>query len=123
MDGAKRQQLTAKGRGCRADDLPVISMIANAAGYVSVPVLALCLNLPAVAALYTTPQGVWEICCVLLYWIIDTVMLARRGQMQDDPVVYAAREAGAVLGLLAGYTVKYQLDRHFLFTPRVAAAE
>lgn len=44
VDSAKRQQLTAKGRGYHVDDLPVISMIAIAAGYVSVLVLALYLN-------------------------------------------------------------------------------
>lgn len=100
VDSAKRQQLTAKGRGYHVDDLPVIAMIAIAAGYVSVLVLALYLNSPAVAGLYTTPQGLWGICCVLLYWITSTVMLAHRGQMQDDPVVYAARDRGSQLCFL-----------------------
>jgi putative flippase GtrA len=33
-----------------------------------------------------------------------------------------AREAGAVLGLAVGYTVKYELDRRFVFAPRAARA-
>jgi putative flippase GtrA len=32
------------------------------------------------------------------------------------------REAGAVLGLMVGYVVKYRLDRRFVFTPAAAAA-
>jgi putative flippase GtrA len=33
----------------------------------------------------------------------------------------AMREAGAVLGLIVGYVVKYQADRRFVFAPAVAA--
>lgn len=100
VDSARRKQLTARGRGYHVDDLPMISMIAIAAGYVSVLVLALYVNSPAVAGLYATPQGLWGICAVLLYWITKTVMLAHRGQMQDDPVVYAARDRGSQLCFL-----------------------
>jgi len=100
VDSARRKQLTARGRGYHVDDLPMISMIAIASGYVSVLVLALYVNSPAVAALYATPQGLWGICAVLLYWITKTVMLAHRGQMQDDPVVYAARDRGSQLCFL-----------------------
>lgn len=100
VDSAKRQQLTAKGRGYHVDDLPIISMIAIASGYVSVLVLALYVNSPAVAGLYASPQGLWGICCVLLFWLTRTVMLAHRGQMQDDPVVYAARDRSSQLCFL-----------------------
>jgi putative flippase GtrA len=34
----------------------------------------------------------------------------------------AAREAGAVLGLAAGYIVKYRLDRRFVFAPAAEGA-
>jgi putative flippase GtrA len=34
----------------------------------------------------------------------------------------AMREIGAVLGLMAGYTIKYQLDRHYVFTDAALAA-
>lgn len=100
VDSAKRQKLTAQGRGYHVDDLPIISMIAIASGYVSVLVLALYVNSPAVAGLYASPQGLWGICCVLLYWVTRTVMLAHRGQMQDDPVVYAARDRSSQLCFL-----------------------
>ena len=43
-------------------------------------------------ALYSSPEALWGICCVLLYWLSRTVMLAHRGQMHDDPVVYAAKD-------------------------------
>ncbi|KZY39478.1 polysaccharide biosynthesis protein GtrA [Roseovarius sp. HI0049] len=34
---------------------------------------------------------------------------------------HAMREAGAVIGLTIGYVTKYQLDRRFVFAPRLRA--
>ena len=87
MDTAGRGVLSASGRGYHVDDLPIISMMAIGAGYVSVLVLALYVNSPAVLELYSHPAALWGICCVLLYWITRTVMVAHRGHMHDDPVV------------------------------------
>lgn len=92
VDSAARGELTASGRGYHVDDLPIISMIAIAAGYVSVLVLALYVNSPTVLVLYSQPEALWGVCVILLYWITRTVMVAHRGHMHDDPVVYAARD-------------------------------
>jgi 4-hydroxybenzoate polyprenyltransferase len=92
VDGAKRGDLNANGRGYHVDDLPIISMVAIGAGYVSVLVLALYLTSPTVAELYRQPGALWGVCLVLLYWITRMVMIAHRGQMHDDPVVYAVKD-------------------------------
>lgn len=80
------------GRGYQTDDLPIISMMAIASGYLSVMVLALYLNSDAVQELYTQPVYLWGTCCVLLYWVSRNVMLAHRGHMHDDPVLYAVKD-------------------------------
>lgn len=92
IDNAERGKLKASGRGYHVDDLPVISMIAIGAGYISVLVMMLYVNSPVVVELYTYPETLWGVCAVLLYWITRTVMVAHRGQMHDDPVVYAAKD-------------------------------
>jgi 4-hydroxybenzoate polyprenyltransferase/phosphoserine phosphatase len=92
VDGAERGELKTGGRGYHMDDLPIISMIAIGSGYVSVLVMALYVNSPAVVELYPTPAALWGICAVLIYWVTRTVMVAHRGQMHDDPVVYAAKD-------------------------------
>lgn len=92
VDSAERGKLAASGRGYHVNDLPIISMIAISAGYVSVLVLALYVNSPAVMNLYSYPEALWGACAVLLYWISRTVMVAHRGQMHDDPVVFAAKD-------------------------------
>ncbi|MGP6086395.1 UbiA family prenyltransferase [Antarctobacter jejuensis] len=92
VDGKERGTLKARGRGYNVDDLPIITMIAIASGYVSVLVLVLYVDSPEVTDLYKTPSLLWGIGAVLLYWISRTVMIASRGGMHDDPVVFAARD-------------------------------
>jgi 4-hydroxybenzoate polyprenyltransferase/phosphoserine phosphatase len=100
IDSADRGSLKASGRGYHVDDLPIISMIAIGAGYVSVLVMTLYVNSPAVVELYAHPEVLWGVCAVLLYWITRTVMVAHRGHMHDDPVVYAAKDRISQMCLL-----------------------
>lgn len=92
VDNVKQGKLKATGRGYHVDDLPIISMISISAGYVAVLVMALYVNSPAVIELYAHPEALWGVCVILLYWITRTVMLAHRGEMHDDPVVYAVKD-------------------------------
>ena len=92
VDMAERGTLTAKGRGYHVEDLPIISMVGLAAGYISVLVMALYVNSPSVRELYALPDALWGICCVLLYWLTRMVLLTHRGSMHDDPVVFAAKD-------------------------------
>lgn len=100
VDAEKRGQLTTAGRGYHTDDLPIMQMIAICAGYVAVLVLTLYINSPAVAALYARPEALWAVAAVMIYWITRTVLVAHRGKMHDDPVVYAAKDRISQLCLL-----------------------
>jgi hypothetical protein len=63
-------------------------------------VLALYINSPTVVSLYANPEALWGVCAVLLYWLTRSIMVAHRGQMHDDPVVYAAKDPVSQLCLL-----------------------
>ena len=91
-DGAARGKLKASGRGYLVDDLPVLVMMAVASGYVSILVLALYIQSPFVTKLYATPKVLGAICGILLYWLSRVILLTHRGQMHDDPVVFAAKD-------------------------------
>lgn len=101
VDMVERGTLTTKGRGYHVEDLPVISMIGLAAGYISVLVMALYINSPAVQELYGLPEVLWGICCILLYWLTRMVLLTHRGAMHDDPVVFAATDRVSQVCFLA----------------------
>ncbi|MGG7566965.1 UbiA family prenyltransferase [Rhodovulum sp. DZ06] len=92
VDGLRRGKDRASGRAYEVDDLPIVAMMAVASGYVSVLVLALYASSPEVQMLYTSPLMLWAACPVLLYWISRMAMLAHRGWMTDDPLVFAMRD-------------------------------
>jgi len=83
---------TASGRGYRVDDLPLVASMATASGYVSVLVVMLYLTSPEVLELYGYPQALWGIGFVLLYWLSRMVIIAHRGNMHDDPLVFAVKD-------------------------------
>jgi hypothetical protein len=90
-----------RGRGYLTDDLALISSLRAASGYLAVLVLALYIQDHATAVLYRTPELIWLACPLLLFWISRMWLEAHRGNMHDDPVVFAARDrvSLAVLGL------------------------
>jgi 4-hydroxybenzoate polyprenyltransferase len=92
VDGAASGKLNIHGRGYRVDDLHFVMNMAISSGYVSVLVLALYINASAVQELYTLPSLLWGVCLILLYWLSRMVMIASRGEMQDDPIVFAVTD-------------------------------
>lgn len=92
-----------RGRGYYPADLEMISSLGASSGYLAVMVLALYIHDQATTALYAHPQVIWLACPLLLFWVTRVWMLAHRGQMHDDPVVFAIRDrVSLVVGLLFG---------------------
>lgn len=92
-----------RGRGYYPDDLQMIASLGAASGYLSVMVLALYIQDGATTALYSYPQMIWFACPLLLFWISRTWLLAHRGLMHDDPVVFAMKDRISLLiGILVG---------------------
>jgi 4-hydroxybenzoate polyprenyltransferase len=81
-----------RGRDYDTTDLEMISSLGAASGYLAVLVLALYIREQSTVALYSNPEVLWLACPVLLFWITRVWMLTHRGQMHEDPVVFAARD-------------------------------
>lgn len=81
-----------RGRDYDTRDLEMISSLGAASGYQAVMVLALYIHEQSTVALYNNPEFLWLACPVLLFWITRVWMLTHRGQMHEDPVVFAARD-------------------------------
>jgi hypothetical protein len=58
----------------------------------AVLVLALYIHSADVRYLYGDPKILWTLCGVLLFWISRMWLKSSRGEMPDDPVVFAARD-------------------------------
>ncbi len=91
------------GRGYYAGDREIVSVLGVVASYTSILILALYITSPDVAVLYREPRALWVICLVMIYWLGRIWTLAHRGQMPDDPIVFALRDwvsifCGAICG-------------------------
>ncbi|MGF1500429.1 MAG: UbiA family prenyltransferase [Paracoccaceae bacterium] len=92
VDGVRRGKVRASGRAYHVDDLPVVTMMAVGAAYTAALVFALYINSEAVVALYRAPEALWLAMPVLIYWISRAILLAHRGEMPDDPVLFAVKD-------------------------------
>ncbi len=86
------QKHKISGRGYQESDLEPISQFGTASAYLSVFVLVFYINSKEVLALYKQPDVLWLLCPVILYWITRVWILAYRGKIHDDPVVFALRD-------------------------------
>ena len=82
----------AHGRGYIAQDAALVQMFGVAAGYASAVVLALYLHGNTVQALYRQPHAILLTVGVLVYWISWMWLQSHRGEMHDDPVVFAVKD-------------------------------
>lgn len=80
------------GRGYRAEDKDVIMQAGVASAFVAALVMALYIQSDAVRVQYTHPWIVWPLAPIVLYITMRIWILARRGEMHDDPVVFIIRD-------------------------------
>ena len=81
-----------RGRGYVHHDLEIVASMGVGAGYLAVLVLALYIQDAHTIKLYHSPQFIWVACPLLLYWFSRAWLIADRGQMQDDPIVFAIKD-------------------------------
>ncbi|MRW93020.1 UbiA family prenyltransferase [Duganella sp. FT80W] len=99
-----QSQSKTAGRGYRTADLPVLLALGSASGFSAIQVLALYINSPEVRVLYRQPQLLWLVIPLMAYWITRVWLKTHRGEMHDDPVVFAAKDWQSLLigGLIFG---------------------
>ncbi len=78
-------------------DLPILAGFGITSSLAATLVMALYVQSADVVALYQHPQVLWALCPILLYWTSKIWILANRGKMHDDPLVYAARDPKSLL--------------------------
>ena len=83
----------AHDRGYLGVDLPIVGMFGIASGYLAVLVLVMYLTTGDPARhLQQRPLFIGLTAALLAYWISYLWLVANRGRMDDDPVVFALRD-------------------------------
>lgn len=80
------------GRGYGHNDLELITSLGTSSGLISVLVLAFYIQDGQAANLYRTPQLIWLASPAMLLWISRAWLIAHRGRMHDDPIVFAIKD-------------------------------
>ncbi len=80
------------GRGYSAADSETMFALGISNVTASVLVLAFYINDDEVTKLYSTPEILWALCLLILYWGNRIWVGARRGKISDDPVVFAIKD-------------------------------
>jgi 4-hydroxybenzoate polyprenyltransferase len=101
---AQREQTQAAGRAYRVADLDLLGSFGPTTGCLAVLVFALYIN-SGLPGFYTNTALLWLTCPLMLYWISRLWFLAKRGELDDDPVVFALTDrtslaVGVAVGLL-----------------------
>ncbi|MEB0138487.1 MULTISPECIES: UbiA family prenyltransferase [unclassified Undibacterium] len=97
LRGQTRQGMQqVHGRGYYTSDASLIQMLGVTAGYGAVLVLALYINSAVVIELYRAPELIWGTIPVTLFWVSWIWMQADRGNMHDDPLVFALRDRASL---------------------------
>ncbi len=87
------------GRGYENSDMQFICNISYFSGLISVLVICLYIESQQALNLYKEPRLLWFIPIILLYWILETLLIVQRGQMDDDPVKYALKSKTSYIAL------------------------
>ncbi len=97
LAAAKNREKLLSGRGYVPADLDIVMMAGVSSGMVSILVLALFSNAMRDSDTYQTPEILWLLCILLLYWINRVWMMARRGQVEGDPVAFATKDPRSIM--------------------------
>jgi 4-hydroxybenzoate polyprenyltransferase len=93
-------------RGYLPSDMLLLQMCGSGAAFASCVMLALFVQSDTTVTAYHSPFLLWGLVPLLLFWQCRLWLATTRGQMHDDPIVFAARDrvswlvGGAILVLL-----------------------
>ena len=108
----ERGALSAHGRDYRVVDLAVLWPMGLASALAAVVVLGLFINAPETQQRYASPMLLWGLAALMIYWLGRLWIKTARGEMDDDPVLYALKDRGSRLTVAA--MVFIALCAHFI---------
>ena len=88
----QKQERWVDRRGYETSDMPCLQSLGTTSGLLSILVLALYIHSNEIAEVYRRPETLWLLCPLIGYWIGRLWLLTSRGQMHEDPVIYAFRD-------------------------------
>lgn len=102
----------AKGRDYRISDLVILWPLGVSSAISAVVIFGLFINASVTQERYATPEVLWMVALGLIYWLTRLWIKTARGEMHDDPIIYAIKNRGSritvvwiVIAMLLGHSV------------------
>jgi 4-hydroxybenzoate polyprenyltransferase len=89
--------IASSGRGYRVSDLEQLRAFGSSSAFAAILVFILYIENPLVAALYGHPTRLWLLVPILILWLCRIWMKASRGELDEDPVVYALTDGRSLI--------------------------
>ena len=80
------------GRGYHAGDRELLLSLGVGSSFSAVVIFSLYVHSQDVLLLYSSPEFLFLLCPIVLYWLSRTWLLAHRGDLKEDPVTLAIRD-------------------------------
>jgi 4-hydroxybenzoate polyprenyltransferase len=96
--------LPKNGRGYMVDDLEQLRSFGTASAFSAVVIFSIYISNNDVSKLYRHPTLLWMILPLMLLWLCRVWLLASRGKLHEDPVVFALTD---VMSLLIGAGIAF----------------
>lgn len=90
-----------RGRDYRVDDLVVLWPLGVGAGLCAALVYGLYLGSPEAGSNYGASPLMWLVGVGLIYWLARMWIKTARGEMHDDPIVFALKDRGSLVAVSA----------------------
>lgn len=80
------------GRGYHTGDRELLLSLGVGSSFSAVVIFSLYVHSPDVRLLYSSPEFLFLLCPIVLYWLSRNWLLAHRGELKEDPVTLAIRD-------------------------------
>jgi hypothetical protein len=80
------------GRGYHAGDRELLLALGVGSSFSAVVIFSLYVQSQDVRLLYSSPEFLFLLGPIILYWLSRTWLLAHRGELKEDPVTLAIRD-------------------------------
>jgi len=97
-----RGQALANGRGYLLGDIEQLRSFGTSSAYTAIAVFLFYIHAQEVSSLYIHSNRLWLIAPLMIFWLSRVWLLASRGELDEDPVIFAVTDP---LSLLTGLAV------------------
>ncbi len=92
-------------RGYQAEDKTLLLVMGMSASFAAAVILALYVESNTASSIYQVPVAIWAFVPLCLFWQCRVWLAAVRGEVHDDPIVYAAKDRSFWITVLAASVI------------------